>query len=115
VVADAGRARVVAEAPDGADVRSVVEAFTDATGAELVAKRRPGDAGEGRSISASLTEKQREALRTAAAMGYFDWPREHTAEEVADRLGVASATLHYHLRAAQRTLVGAALGATDDE
>jgi PAS domain S-box-containing protein len=115
VVADAGRARVVAEAPDGADVRSVVEAFTDATGAELVAKRRPDDAGEGRSISASLTEKQREALRTAAAMGYFDWPREHTAEEVADRLGVASATLHYHLRAAQRTLVGAALGATDDE
>jgi PAS domain S-box-containing protein len=114
VVADDGRARVVAEAPTGADIRSVVEAFTDATGAELVAKRRPDAAAEEGSLPATLTEKQREALRTAAAMGYFDWPREHTAEEVADRLGVASATLHYHLRAAQRTLVNATLDATDD-
>jgi PAS domain S-box-containing protein len=119
VVADAGRARVVAEAPAGADIRSVVEAFVDATGAELVAKRSLGDptagTSERESLSASLTEKQREALRTAEEMGYFDWPREHTAEEVADRLGVASATLHYHLRAAQRTLVRGILDPSADE
>ena len=109
VVADAGHARVVAEAPAEADLRSVVEAFTDATGAELVAKRSRGGPAERESASRSLTDKQREALRTAEAMGYFDWPREHTAEEVADRLDVASATFHYHLRAAQRTLVRGAL------
>ena len=115
VVADAGRARVVAEAPADADIRSVVEAFTDATDAELLAKRSLGGPSERESLAASLTEKQRQALRTAETMGYFDWPRDHTAEEVAERLGVSSATLHYHLRAAQRTLVRAALDAPDDE
>jgi PAS domain S-box-containing protein len=115
VVAEAGRAHVLAEAPTDTDIRSVVEAFTDATDAELVAKRTRGNGSERESLSDSLTGKQREALRTAEAMGYFDWPREHTAEEVADRLGVASATLHYHLRAAQRTLVRAVLDAPDDE
>lgn len=114
MVADGDRARVLAEAPADADIRSVVEAFTDATGAELVAKRSLGGPGERESLSASLTSKQREALRTAEAMGYFDWPREHTAEEVADRLGIASATLHYHLRAAQRTLVRSVLDGPDD-
>ena len=108
VVADGGYARVVAEAPADADTRAVVQAFTDATDAELVAKRTPGST-VGASPAGRLTEKQREALRTAETMGYFDWPREHTAEEVADGLGVASATLHYHLRAAQRTLVLEAL------
>jgi len=114
MVAHGGRARVVAEAPADADLRSVVEAFTDATGAELVAKRSLGGPAERESLSASLTAKQREALRTAETMGYFDWPREHTAEEVADRLGIASATLHYHLRAAQRTLVRGVLDGPDD-
>ena len=113
VVADGGRARVVAEAPAGADIRSVVESFTDATGGRLVAKRAAGGGPE--SAGDELTEKQREALRTAESMGYFDWPREHTAEEVADRLGVASATLHYHLRAAQRTLVREALDGASEE
>ncbi|MEF8840823.1 MAG: bacterio-opsin activator domain-containing protein [Haloarculaceae archaeon] len=112
VVAEAGRARVVAEAPADTDIRSAVEAFTDATAAELIAKRTCGNGSERVSLSDSLTEKQREALRTAETMGYFDWPREHTAEEVADGLGVASATLHYHLRAAQRTLVRAVLDAS---
>ena len=113
VVADGGRVRVVAEVPTDADIRSVVEAFTDATGADLAAKRSLGSRPEGGSLAAALTEKQREAVRTAAEMGYFDWPREHTAEEVADRLGVASATFHYHLRAAQQTLVCAVADTTD--
>ncbi|PSQ11735.1 hypothetical protein BRC93_04385 [Halobacteriales archaeon QS_5_70_15] len=111
VVADGGHARVVAEAPADVDIRSVVEAFTDATDAELIAKRDSGRAD--RPPGDRLTEKQREALRIAQGMGYFDWPREHTAEEVADRLGVASATFHYHHRAAQRTLVDAALDSAE--
>ena len=115
VVADGGRVRVVAEVPADADIRSVAEAFTDATGADLAAKRSLGSRPEGGSLAAALTEKQREATRTAAAMGYFDWPREHTAEEVAERLDIASATFHYHLRAAQRNLVYGALDVDDRE
>lgn len=118
VIATDGRARVVTEAPVDADIRSVVETFTEGTDAELIAKRSPGrpvgEAVEGDSVAEALTEKQRDALRTAASMGYFEWPREHTGEEVAEQLGVSSATFHYHLRAAQATLFDVVLDATDD-
>ena len=112
-VSDCGETKVVAELPPGADVRRVVEraqaSFPDA---KLVGKRRierpdaaaatfPGNAVE------ELTERQRGALRTAYRAGYYEWPRESTAEEVAATMGIASATLHQHLRAAERKLLGA--------
>lgn len=53
---------------------------------------------------AELTERQREVLEVALRAGYFDWPRGSTAEEVAESLGISSATLHGHLRKAERTL-----------
>lgn len=45
-----------------------------------------------------LTDRQRGVLETAYRSGYFAWPRESTAEEVADSLNLASSTLHGHLR-----------------
>jgi predicted DNA binding protein len=60
----------------------------------------------------TLTEKQLAALRAAHAGGYYDWPRRgSSAQELADALGVASATYHQHLRAAERKLVDAFFGA----
>lgn len=47
-----------------------------------------------------LTERQREVLRTAHRMGYFSYPRETTAEEIADALDIATSTVHKHLVAA---------------
>lgn len=44
-----------------------------------------------------LTDRQREVLRTAYRMGYFSYPREATAEEVADALDIAASTVHKHL------------------
>jgi hypothetical protein len=41
--------------------------------------------------------------------GYFESPRDSTAEELAAGLGISSPTLHYHLRAAQWKLVDAFL------
>ncbi len=52
-----------------------------------------------------LTDRQRETLRTAYEMGYFEYPREENAEAVADELGIGVSTFAEHLAAAQSTLV----------
>ncbi|MUW13787.1 hypothetical protein GJ633_03250 [Halorubrum sp. CBA1125] len=46
----------------------------------------------------SLTDRQLEVLEAAYRGGYFRWPRDATAEEVAELLGISSPTLHKHLR-----------------
>jgi predicted DNA binding protein len=46
----------------------------------------------------SLTDRQLEVLEAAYRGGYFRWPRDATAEEVAESLGISSPTLHKHLR-----------------
>ena len=53
-----------------------------------------------------LTDRQFEALSTAYRMGYFRRPRAANASEVAAELGVAPATLHEHLAAAQSKVLG---------
>jgi len=54
-----------------------------------------------------LTERQRDVLEAAYEAGYFEWPRESTAEEVADSLDIASPTLHSHLRKAENHILTA--------
>jgi len=53
----------------------------------------------------SLTDRQRESLEAAFQAGYFEWPREADAEEVAESMDITSPTLHSHLRKAQQTLL----------
>ncbi|WP_435335187.1 bacterio-opsin activator domain-containing protein [Haloarchaeobius sp. TZWWS8] len=106
-VAD-GVARVESVFSGHADVRSVVEAFTDAfPDSELVSKQdvtEPIETGARieQVIHEDMTDKQRSVLRAAFLAGYFEWPRGSTAEELADSMGVASPTLHNHLRKAQQ-------------
>ncbi len=52
-----------------------------------------------------LTDRQREALEVAYRAGYFEWPRDSNAEEIAESMDIASPTLHSHLRKAQQTLL----------
>jgi predicted DNA binding protein len=56
-----------------------------------------------------LTARQREVATEALARGYYDWPRKITNERLAAELGISRATLHEHLRKAERTLLSAAL------
>lgn len=49
-----------------------------------------------------LTGRQREVIRTATGLGYFEYPREADAEEVAAAVGIARSTFAEHLAAAQR-------------
>lgn len=58
-----------------------------------------------------LTSRQEEVLEVAHGMGYFEHPREATAGEVADELGIATTTFTEHLAAAQRKLLDDLLAA----
>lgn len=107
-VADGTEARLVVQVPESNDVGSVIEFVTDELGeVELQARRQLEETGDilDRAAGAHLTDRQREVMETAYYAGYFDWPRGSTAEDIADSLGVSSATIHHHLREAQRKLV----------
>lgn len=111
--AEDGTGTLVIESPETADIRRIVEAYQQWNpGSELVAKRtrtRPvRTATEFRErIDERLTNKQRRAMETAYSAGYYEWPRESTAQELADALGISSATFHQHLRASERKLLTA--------
>lgn len=53
----------------------------------------------------ALTERQREVLTTAHEAGYFEHPKESSAADVADQLGIARSTFTEHIAAAQRNLL----------
>jgi predicted DNA binding protein len=56
--------------------------------------------------TAALTPRQRAALRTAVAAGYYADPREATVEAVAEELDCAVGTAAEHLRKAESTVLG---------
>lgn len=58
-------------------------------------------------VNSSLTDRQRDALQTAYASGFFDWPRQASGDEVADVMDITRATFHQHLRTAERKLLDA--------
>lgn len=115
---DSRGGRLVGDVSTDVDVRGVVETVTDAFhGVHLTAKRKAEretatDVGFRETLADELTERQAAALRSAYFGGYFEWPRDSTAEELADSLGVSSPTLHHHLRTAQQKLLRAFLDDT---
>ncbi len=110
-----GEFRFVVELPRGRDTRQMIELLKeDHSGVTYLAQRTAerSDSTNGNSTSVledELTEKQRAALETAYFAGYFDWPRESTGEEIAERLGIAPATFNQHLRTAERKFFDATL------
>lgn len=111
VYAADGTGHIEAEVRDGGS--EVVESFLDAhPSAELAAKREqpyvtPMFAQRRfRGLLADrLTDRQLTVLRAAHEAGYYEWPRDTTAEELAADLDIASSTLLKHLRAVERTFV----------
>jgi predicted DNA binding protein len=73
----------------------------------------PGDVGHRNSEefleSVGLTAKQREALRAAHLMGYFDSPRGKSASDIAAELNIDRSTFSRHLRIAMRKITAALL------
>lgn len=110
VVADGSTVTVTVEAPTDADPRTIQETLVEyAPGFELVAKRerdrRPTTEPTQSSLRAALTDRQTEVLRAASLAGYYEWPRDTTAEQLAETLDIASSTLHQHLRRAERNII----------
>ena len=104
---------VVAEIASGTcAVPTMDQIHENCPDATLIAKREhdlpPADvphqwAPPGESLEA-LTDRQCEVLEAAYRGGYFRWPRDSTAEEIAESLGISPPTLHKHLRRAQEQL-----------
>lgn len=116
VEAENGTGRVVADVPSHVDVRAVVESVRERHEAEFVACRvrdhsAPEFSREGfrDALLDRLTERQLETLREALASGYYRWPREATAEECAERLGISQPTFAQHIRAGERKVLEALL------
>ncbi len=57
-----------------------------------------------------LTERQREVVRTAYRLGYYEVPRRASTAAVADELGLDPSTVAEHLQRAERNLLSALLG-----
>ena len=65
----------------------------------LTGDRAPEPPGDG------LTDRQREALRTAYELGYFEVPRRASLEEIAAELDVSASSVSERLRRAQTRLI----------
>ncbi|MBZ6494035.1 bacterio-opsin activator domain-containing protein [Natrinema longum] len=103
------RSRLEIDLGNPIDVRSFLRTLeTVHSKTELVARRdRDRPPRTARSFAdpiAALSERQRRTLEAAYYSGFFEWPREHTGEEVADSLGISQPTFSRHLRVAQRKL-----------
>ncbi|MFB6194224.1 MAG: bacterio-opsin activator domain-containing protein [Halobaculum sp.] len=107
-----GVGRIRAELPSGEEVRQVADTIRRQFEADTVAKvqrdRSVTTAPQLREeLSDALTDRQETALRTAYLAGYFESPRDSTAEEVGEALGITGSTLLHHLRTGQRKLLDA--------
>jgi DNA-binding CsgD family transcriptional regulator len=115
-----GELHCTAELPPDVDVRAVIDTLHEQyPDLEVIAQRtrRADDrtVEEFRTrVLESLTEKQRRSLETAYSAGFFDWPRERSGEDVAEMLGISSATFSQHLRTAQRKIAETLLAENDD-
>lgn len=97
--------------PDRAAAQSLWEFATDADlGVELVRVNEHGSVLEG---SYGLTEAQREAVRTALELGYFDEPRGVTLEELAAALDISESSASRLVRRGLKRLLSATLAETD--
>lgn len=119
LVAEDGVSTLVAGAPRDVDARAVTRALEEQyPGIEFVARRErpatPRGAGTYRdAVADRLTDRQREVVEAAFEAGYFEWPRDRTAREVAELLEISPPTLHQHLRKAEHALLAAFLGVED--
>lgn len=107
-----GVGQIKVEVPSDKEVRQVVDALRREFEVDILSKvqrdRSVTTAPQLRDeLSDALTERQEAALQTAYLAGYFQSPRNSTAEEVGDALDITGSTLLHHLRASQRKLLDA--------
>jgi len=65
-------------------------------------------------ITDKLTQRQLEALQAAIEAGYYERPRQSSAEELADEMGLARSTYQEHLRKAESAVMESFAGLLTD-
>ncbi|WP_433631987.1 bacterio-opsin activator domain-containing protein [Halomicrococcus sp. NG-SE-24] len=110
-----GEGHIVAEFPSlsNDDPAVIVDTFlTQYPEAELITKRNKdhstplfNDWAFKQILHEQLTDRQQMVLQTAFEAGYYEWPRECTGQEVAEELGISSATFSQHIHAAERKVL----------
>jgi predicted DNA binding protein len=106
-----GALHVTFVTPDHGSLQSVLEELTNVYRrmqvSRLLQSEECGGTQQWRVLDlGALTERQQEVLATAHRMGYFEHPREASADDVATELGIATSTFSEHLAAAQGNLLG---------
>lgn len=105
----AGRVRVTVVGR-GESLGELVEALREGAGVGVeVLEIGSYDRRHG-TVTAGLTDRQRAAVATATAMGYYAVPREASLASVAEELDVATGTASELLRRAEATLMGTLFG-----
>jgi len=112
-VAVDGVATVTVDVPPGVAPRAVYDAIEQRHEVtRLVSKHQQSATGivpvsDVDRLLDPLTDKQLRALKVALAGGYYEWPRQSSATECADALGVSQPTFSQHLRKAESKLLTA--------
>jgi GAF domain-containing protein/DNA-binding CsgD family transcriptional regulator len=104
---EGGDYRMRIELPADVEARSVLDPIRESYPAlETVAQRRVTSdhhlSTTTPTLESMLTDRQRAVLEAAYYGGYFEWPRDVSAEDLAEQMDVSPPTLHEHLRNAQR-------------
>lgn len=101
---------IVFHARDMAQLRSVIDDLADRFATVDVQRLlRSNDDEPGHNLvmvdRGELTRRQRDVLETAHRMGYFDYPKEANAGDVAEALDISPSTFAEHLARAQDKLL----------
>jgi predicted DNA binding protein len=94
---------------DRSDLKSMVRDFREIGEVTLESLH------ELRHPTTTLTARQREVVEFALEMGYFEWPRRTSSEDLAAELGITRATCLEHLRKAEEKLLRQALDTLGDD
>lgn len=108
-----GQGYVLADVPAHIDTREVIATFQDHhPTSDLIGRRecnRPRPEFTKNEFKSHvfdvLTDRQREVMEVAYKTGYFTWPRESSATECAEILGIAQSTFSQHLQVGERKLL----------
>ena len=91
-----------------AELQAAVEAVPDPV--EVSVDSVGGLGATTATVETRLTERQREAVRAAVDLGYYEVPREADHADVAEAIGCAPSTAAEHLRKAESAVLSSLFG-----
>ncbi|SIR87629.1 Predicted DNA binding protein, contains HTH domain [Haladaptatus litoreus] len=93
---------------DRAEISRRLDEIRSEMNAEITIEgmKSPDTHTQNSSPAVELSERQREVFELAQRRGYYSWPRETSASELADEIDISKTTLLEHLRKAEVKLLG---------